>query len=88
MNTININEKDLKYIISKILNEDNTYIEPFNKNKTYTLNFQEIYQIKNDLIKVYNFLVDNSKYIDNKPEVNDRINRLKRSFKILEKKFN
>lgn len=88
MNKIKISENSLTDLIYQIIKEEYGDVQLFNKNKTYVFNFDEIYQLVNDLRKVENLLISNSELFNNKPELNDRINRLKRSVKLLNKKMN
>lgn len=82
-----INENDIKLIVKRILKEgaiDFNLVD----NSDYIFNYNELYQLYNDLNKINHFLHENSQFINNKPDLNDKVNRLNRSIKLINKKLN
>jgi cell division protein FtsL len=81
--TIHLTESDLSNVIQKILKEEISTIK-----SEYVLKQTDFYQLQQDLYKLHKFFEDISTQVNsngNNPEYVDKLNRLKRSIKILNK---
>lgn len=89
MTKLKLTEGELAEIIKKIIVEDySDNINIVNKNAEYKFSYNEIYQLSGDLHKIYNFIQEIESLIPNRAEYSDKLNRVKRSIKILNKKTN
>jgi len=85
MNKIKINMEELTMLIESVLSEDDLNL--VNTNSKYNLNDSEMYQLYQDLVRVKSYLISIEQMIENKPDHNDKINRVKRNLKLLSKKI-